>query len=117
MSEYLSPNDVLTLEQHRYEFSFRNRMINMHANYSANSLVKCCCEVKEDMQHIFSCQQLKKNETALEYEKLFSGNLNEQKMVAQIFEENMKKRSEINEDSGHAIPNKVPPFSVDNGIG
>ena len=49
MSEYLSPNDVLTIEQQRYEFSFRNRMINMHANYSANSLVKCCCEVKEDM--------------------------------------------------------------------
>ena len=48
---------------------------------------------------------------------LFSGNLNEQKKIAQIFEENMKKRIEINEDSGHAILIKVPPFSVDNGIG
>ena len=117
MSEYLSPNDVLTIEQQRYIFSLRNRMLNIPANYSANSEVKCCCGVDENMQHIFSCKQLNTSEQVLEYEKLFSGSLIEQKMIAHIFEGNMKTRNENNENSDHATLIEVPPFSVDNGNG
>ena len=110
-------NDVLTIEQQRYIFSLRNRMLNIPANYSANSEVKCCCGVDEDMQHIFSCKQLNTSEEVLEYEQLFSGSLIEQKMIAHIFEGNMKTRNENNENSDHATLIEVPPFSVDNGKG
>ena len=69
------------------------------------------------MQHIFSCKQLNTSEHVLEYETLFSGSLIEQKIIAHIFEGNMKKRNNDKEDSYHATLIKVPPFSVDNGNG
>ena len=83
----------------------------------ANSSEKCICGVKETMQHVFSCEYLNKKETKLEYEKLYHGNLCEQKIVAEIFEEKMQKRNMKNEDSDHGNLFKDPPFSVDNGNG
>ena len=117
MSEYLLPNDMFKIEQQRYQFSLRNRMINIPDNFSANSSEKCICGVKETMQHVFSCEYLNKKETKLEYEKLFHGNLSEQKIIAEIFEEKMQKRNIKNEDSDHGNLFKDPPFSVDKGNG
>ena len=116
MAEYLQPNEELTIEQQRQQFEIRNRMVNIPANFSAKNTTKCICNEIENMKHIYNCKYLNKEEPRLEYEKLFNGNISEQKCVSKRFEANMKTRNEyidkLKEESDHVIHDSDPLYSV-----
>ena len=52
------------------------------------------CQTKEDMNHIYSCEYLNKQEIKMEFKKIYEGNLFEKNTVLRRFNENMKKRNE-----------------------
>ena len=63
------------------------------------------------MEHIYNCEYLNIEEPIEKYEKIFIGNIYEQKRVLERFEKNMDIR-EILEESAHKIPFCDPPFSI-----
>jgi hypothetical protein len=119
MSEYLLPNNQLTIEEQRTCFGMRNGMIDIPANFSTKkeNKAKCICKEKEDMRHIYNCEFLNSDKPAEKYERIFSDNISEQKSVLKRFEQNMEIREQKAEEFPHAIQVCDPPFSVLYGIG
>ena len=79
MSEYFLPSNELSIEDKRKLFSIRNKMYPISSNFCSkkNNTSKCICQTIEDMEHIYICKRLNKEEPQVEYEKLFCGNMNE----------------------------------------
>ena len=94
MSEYLLPNDVLTIEEQRNIFEIRNKMSNIPSNFKTekDSTVKCICGEKESMKHIYICKQIKRTEQVIHYEEVHRDNLKHLKSIGKRFEENMRER-------------------------
>ena len=94
MSEYLMPNNPLTIENKRTLFSIRNKMVKIESNFSSrqNNFSKCACMETEDMKHIYTCKYLNESEIETEYEKLFSGTTSELRSILKRFEENLSVR-------------------------
>ena len=114
MSEYLLPNDNLNIENQRKIFSMRNRMEKIPANFSSKkeNRIKCTsCEEYEDMEHIYNCEYLNFEKPSEKYEKIFTGNIHEQKRVLERFEKNMDRREKRGE-STHEIQLCDPPVSI-----
>ena len=92
MSEYLLPFNKQSTEEKREMFAVKTSMVNITANFSSNSETKCECGQWEDMKHIYECKIYNKENPEVEFEKIYNGNLNEQKMVFNKFKQNMQKR-------------------------
>ena len=77
MSEYLLPNNQLTIEEQRTLFGMRNGMIDIPANFSTKkeNKAKCICKENEDMRHIYNCEFLNSDKPAEKYERIFSNNI------------------------------------------
>ena len=99
ISEYLMPNNLLTIDDKRKLFSIRNKMENIPSNFSSkqNNVSKCFCGETEDMKHIYVCKYSNDEEILVEYEKIFCGNLSEQSIILRRFEENFVKRKQCSE--------------------
>ena len=114
MQEYLLPNDMgLTIEDQRYLFKIRNKMVNIPAYFGGIST--CLCGENEDMSHIISCPILNKceNEENLNIEKIYNGSLTEQKQILKKFQQNFQEKERLeNENVTPSEPNSVPNFSV-----
>ena len=97
MSEYFLPNNELSIEDKRKLFSIRNKMYQISSNFCSkkNNTSKCVCQETEDMEHIYFCKKLNEEEAQVEYEKLFSGNMNELTYILQRYEENLEKHEHI----------------------
>ena len=94
MADYLMPyNKGLNIEEKRYLFSIRNRMVDAGNNFGKNEKCKMC-DNNEDMNHIYICEKLNEQEIRIPYEKIYKGNLFEQIEVFRRFEKNMKIRNE-----------------------
>ena len=64
---------------------------------------ECICNKKEDIEHIYNCTILN-FEPKLEYGKIYSENIKEQKMIMKRFESNMKKKNELQNDNEPCDP-------------
>ena len=97
MAEYLLPCDTnLTIEQKRYVFGMRNRMLPIPSNFPSKEInCKCFCGQTEDMRHIYEsgCWDDENNETP--YEKVYSENISELKKVYIQFKVKFEKREEF----------------------
>ena len=105
MAEYLLPNDEkLSISDRRYIFALRNRMIDIANNFKNGKIREKCCGQIEDQQHIYTCQQLNKKRTNIEYNKIFEENVKIQKAIMERFNENYEKRKQRNslEPSGRS---------------
>ena len=92
MAEYLMPhNDMINIEEKRKLFSIRNRMIRIGNNFGN---VEICekCKTEENMKHIYDCTYTIKEENKLAFEKIFTGNLNQQIEVFRSFMQQMNRR-------------------------
>ena len=72
MSEYLLPNNNLTIEEQRTMFSTRNWMVNdIPANLSSKkeNTAKYTYGESEDMEHVYNCKYLNIEEPTEEYHK------------------------------------------------
>ena len=77
MSEYLLPNEELSIEQQRYMFEIRNEMTNIKSNFCSEkeNIATCVCGKKENMEHIYYCKSLNRKEPDVKYEKINGENL------------------------------------------
>ena len=120
ISEYLLPNDELTIDDQRYLFAMRNGMVDIPSNFVSkeNNTSKCYCGQLEDMEHLYYCKYLNNEEPEVKYEQLFCGSLCEQSKIIRRFEHNVEKRRvysnicENDDESSHAIHHSDPLYSV-----
>ena len=75
MSEYLLPNEQLSIDDQRDIFALRNKMTEK------NNTSKCCCGTKEEMEHVYYCEYLNKEKTEVRYEEMYGENINEIKLI------------------------------------
>ena len=67
MADYLLPNNSLkNIEDQRYLFAIRNKMIDIPSNFGKT--VKCNCEEIESMSHIYECSKMSKEEKTINFE-------------------------------------------------
>ena len=106
MADYLVPSTILTISEKQQLFAMKNRMVNIPANFPKPNIVKkCICGEKEDMKHIHNCEILNDGEQSnLEYEKIFEGNISEQIQVFRKFERNLKRREHLTENKKDITP-------------
>ena len=76
-------------------------MVNITANFTSKNETKCECGLLENMKHINECRIYNKEDPEYEFEKIYNGNLNEQKMVFNKFKENMQKREKMKDKISH----------------
>ena len=55
------------------------------------------CGTDLNMEHVYSCKYLNKQENEIPFEKIYNGNLTEQMKVMKIFEKNLKTRNILKE--------------------
>ena len=96
MSEYLLPNEKFDISEQKSVFAIRNKMTDIPSNFCSEekNLSKCTCKTTENMEHIYYCKLLNKDKPELQFEEIFSKNLEKQRIVLSRFEENMEKRKE-----------------------
>ena len=99
MAEYLLPTDeILSISDRRNIFAIRNRMIDIEDNFKNRKVPEKCCGQIADQQHIYTCQNLNKEEIEIEYNKIFEDNAKIQKVIMERFIENYEKRKQILKD-------------------
>ena len=108
MSEYLLPcSKDLSIEVKQKIFAMRNMMANIPANFSSSKVhFKCVCGEKEDMNHIYECKMLNKDEPLMEYCSIYTNDIDLIKVVYKRFEQNMEKREQIMEKNESNIEQK-----------
>ena len=99
MADYLLPYNKQTIEEKREMFAVKTSMVNIAANFTSKSETKCECGQLENMKHIYECKMYNKENPEIEFNKIYNGNLNEQKMVFNKFKQNMQKREKMKEIS------------------
>ena len=95
MADYLLPyNDKISIEEKRSLFAIRNRMVNIGSNFGK---IENCekCKMIENMEHIYDCIYLNKQQNEISFEKIYSGNINQQNQILRKFEKNMNERRKI----------------------
>ena len=98
MQTYLSPNICeMTVDDAKYIFLLRSRMVDVKANYKGKYFDYLCTECgkeEETQQHVLECSKLiGKNEMLTyipNYYDIFSEEVEEQLYVARILRENMR---------------------------
>merc|ERR1711954_604984 len=105
MAEYLLPNETLkSIEDQRYLFAIRNKMIEIPSNIGKEE--KCIRGKIESMSHIYYCYG---GEKEIHYEKVYNGKLIEQEKILNSFRDNMK----IRETKVHEIASRSTNFCND----
>ena len=107
MSEYLLPNEKMSIEDKRKIFEIRNNKIDFPSNFTSEKENKalCICGEKENMMHIYNCKILNKERPKEIFDKIFENNLNKMEYILNRFKGNMKQRENLkeNKDISHEI--------------
>ena len=113
MSEYLLPNEQLSIDDQRNIFSMRNKMSDIPSNFTSEekNTFKCCCGTKEEMEHIYYCKYLNKEKTEVNYDEIFGENLNNLKWISRRFEHNLSERNKKENKISQAILDSDPLVS------
>ena len=97
MADYLLPNNNLSNFDKQRIFAIRNKMIEIPNNFPmGNKETNCSCGEKEEMPHIYNCEQLSKNRILIvKYENIYKEDVEKQFEVYKRFEENFEAREQI----------------------
>ena len=97
MADYLLPNNEFTIEEQRTLFEVRNKMFDIPSNFCARERneSKCPCGATENMEHVYYCKYLNKKIPETSFDKVYNGNIFEQRQVLTNFEENIEVRRKI----------------------
>ena len=94
MAEYLLPhNKEMSITEKQNTFAIRNKMSEISNNFGKHE--ECICGIVENMNHIYSCKLLNKEEIIISYENIYNGNIFNQRKVLIRFEANMKIRNNM----------------------
>ena len=64
------------------------------------------------MNHIYECKNFNDKTPEIPFEKIYNGNLNEQKFVYKRFRQNMQTRGERNQTSYPSVQSDTPLYTV-----
>ena len=101
LQDYFHPSNVKSIQQSKFIYSARCRMLNVAANFRNQNIGKLnCkfgCDSLDSQQHLLDCIHLAGNEVigseeSLSYDDLFSPQVKHQIRVAQLLEEKYEKR-------------------------
>ena len=100
MASYLKPhNKCLSIEQKKELFSYRNRMLNISANFSSKETNQMClakCGKYENMEHIYNCEILNNNILRKHtYSDIFNGNLTNQIEAYKNMKHSVEERQKL----------------------
>ena len=103
MSPYLLPNDHgLTIAEKQLLFSIKNKMLNIHGNFSSKQLEKYCkggCDIIKSKKHIYDCEKWNRTKNITKYEEIYNGTLLKQVEVFHTMKENLIRRESFPERS------------------
>ena len=100
MADYLMPNpENLSIDDKRSIFELRNRMVALPNNFSKEKTKKLCtCGNIENMEHVYLCTNLNKENAKISYESIFKDDVAKQLEVSKRFKLNFEqRRKNINE--------------------
>ena len=99
MSEYLLPNEKMSIEDKRKIFEIRNNMIDIPANFTSEKDNKalCICGEKENTI-IYNCKYLNEEKPIERFDKIFENNLNKMEYILNRFRKNMRQREKLLEE-------------------
>ena len=83
----------MNIEEKQKTFAIRNKMVEIPDNYGKQEI--CICGKQENMNHIYNCENLNKEEITIQYENIYNGNIHNQRKVLKRFENNLKARNYI----------------------
>ena len=101
MQDYLQPENVKNVNQAKFIFSARTRMLDVGDNFSnkygKNAKCKLGCEESDTQSHLLSCQHLAGNdllhsEDNVNYDDLFSNQVEDKLIVAAVLETKYRLR-------------------------
>ena len=115
MAEYLMPNsECSSIEQQRYIFGIRNRMISLPVNFPQNKMeIKCVCGQREDMQHVYQCKYWNTEQETTEYEMIYRDNVKQQVNVYKRFRSNYENRKTyLDENENMKQKRNISPHGI-----
>ena len=115
MAEYLMPNsECSSIEQQRYIFGIRNRMISLPVNFPQNKMeIKCVCGQREDMQHVYQCKYWNTEQETTEYEMIYRDNVKQQVNVYNRFRSNYENRKTyLDENENMKQKRNISPHGI-----
>jgi hypothetical protein len=94
MADYLMPNpENLSIDDKRSIFEIRNRMVALPNNFSKEKAKKLCtCGNIENMEHVYMCTNLNKENPKNPYESIFKDDVCKQLEVCKRFRQNFEQR-------------------------
>ena len=101
MADYLMPNpENLSIDDKRSIFEIRNRMVALPNNFSKERTKKLfTCGNIENMEHVYLCTNLNKENAKISYESIFKDDVAKQLEVSKRFKLNFEqRRKNINEE-------------------
>ena len=112
-SEYLMPNNELSIDEKRKIFAIRNKMLNIPSNFVTREKneSKCICNEQETMRHIYECDLLNEEKADVKFEHIYEENILKQKKILKRMEYNLAEKKRLVMEN-HVIPSGDPPFSV-----
>ena len=110
MSDYLLPtNNELTVTEKQDLFAMKTRMVWIPSNFpKPEEDYYCVCGLREDMRYIYNCEIMNnKQKPRHDYDKLFSGNIEEQIEVFRKFEINLERRKIVRNETFPCDPHEI----------
>ena len=120
LADYLSPTAKgLSIDDKRYIFSMRNRMIILPDNFPIKGEThRCVCgENNENMKHVYICKYWNNEITHTKYDFIFKDDIKQITKVYERFRKNYETRktyieNQTNGNQSHEISVWDPLFSV-----
>ena len=98
ISEYLLPNNYLSIEDKKLIFSLRTQTFQIVEEEKWNIVEKCICYEDVDPLHLYECESLNENTTSIKYNMIYEDNMKQMKpIVNRIRQSSQKLQSSMKE--------------------
>ena len=91
MAEYLLPNKYLSIEDKKLVFSLRSQSFVIYNDENNEIIEKCICYEQLDILHLYACESLNDNTISIEYNKIFSDNIKNMKLIVDRLRHSLEK--------------------------
>ena len=91
MSEYLLPNQYLSIDDKKLVFSLRSQCFMITDNENNEVIEKCICDANMDILHLYTCNKLNENSIIIEYRRIYDDKIPEIKIIVNRIKQSLKK--------------------------
>ena len=91
ISEYLLPNQYLSVDDKKLVFSLRSQCFMITDNENNEVIEKCICDANMDILHLYTCNKLNENSIIIEYRRIYDDKIPEIKIIVNRIKQSLKK--------------------------